>query len=327
MIILTNKTACCIFILYKANKNSGGFTMKKVLLTAFFAFMVSSCGGGGGGLSSSGNSLCSSTPSSNTPAGTEVSSPSPRLTNLTSFIVPLYTYPFAYNQTTGQREDESNWKKLYNDINPSKSTYVIANPNTGPGDSPNSDYSYAMGRLKEKGYKVLGYVSSAKDDGQGWYTIDRDLAEVEKDIDNWIKFYGDKIDGFFIDHYTGNHDRYVTIYNYIKEKYPDKVVILGAGQNIEDKDKDLFDKFDKITVVENKASYFLGEYSYKDYYSSINSDKVCSIIYDVDSNDKVSSVKDKMLQNNSSCGYITHQKANSYTELSNYLGDLMNNKI
>jgi hypothetical protein len=44
-------------------------------------------------------------------------------------------------------------------------------------------------------------------------------------------------------------------------------------------------------------------------YSSIDSDRVCSIVLSTPT-DKVYFVKDKMLKNNSSCGYIQDKSGN-----------------
>jgi hypothetical protein len=113
--------------------------MKKVFLMMIFVFSVSY--GGEGGLSSS----------------------SVNLTDLTSYVIPMYSYP------VGQYQSE--WGKLYN-LSTSKIVYVIINPNNGPGNALNANYLNAINKLKAKGFYAIGYVYTNRGN--------RNLEDVKK---------------------------------------------------------------------------------------------------------------------------------------------------
>ncbi|MBX0310877.1 MAG: spherulation-specific family 4 protein [Sulfurihydrogenibium sp.] len=256
--------------------------MKKAFLITFFIFLVS-CGG--------------SSSNSNNPTNTN-------LNDLTTYIIPLYSYP------VGQYQSE--WEKLYN-LNTLKRVYVIINTSNGPGDTADDKYLDAINKIKAKGFYIIGYV----------YTNygDRNLEDVKNDIDKWLSLYGaDKIDGFFIDEVSTD----VQKFNYYKDVYTfanlkGKLVILNPGTNV---DLKFFNISDKIVVFESDETNFEA-FQYNNY-SSINSDRVCSIVLSTSAN-KLSFVKDKMLKNNSSCGYITDKADNwqsgdsAYFYLSPYL--------
>jgi hypothetical protein len=219
--------------------------------------------------------------------------------NFTSYIIPLYSYP------VGQYQSE--WDKLYN-LSTSKIVYVIINPNNGPGNAVDANYLDAINKLKAKGFYVIGYVYTSY--GK------RSLSSVTNDINKWLSLYGtDKIDGFFIDEVSNNvkkYSYYNSIYTYVNSK--SKLVILNPGTNVDIK---FFNISDKIVVFENSETFFEA-FQYNNY-SSINSDRVCSIVYNTP-DDKVYLAKDKMLKNNSSCGYIHDKSGNGvYFYLSPYL--------
>jgi hypothetical protein len=224
--------------------------------------------------------------------------------DLTTYVIPLYSYP------VGQYQSE--WEKLYN-LNTSKRVYVIINPSSGPGNTADANYLDAINKLKAKGFYVIGYV----------YTNhgNRNLEDVKNDINKWLSLYGaDKIDGFFIDEVSNNvqkFDYYKDVYIFANSK--GKLVILNPGTNVGIK---FFNISDKIIVFESSKTNFEA-FQYNNY-SSINSNRVCSIVLSTPAN-KLSFVKDKMLKNNSSCGYITDKADNwqsgdsAYFYLSPYL--------
>ncbi len=221
-----------------------------------------------------------------------------------NYVIPLYSYP------VGQYQPE--WEKLYN-LNTSSIVYVIINPNNGPGNAVDANYLDAINKLKAKGFYVIGYV----------YTRygKRSLSSVTNDINKWLSLYGtNKIDGFFIDEVSNSikkYSYYNSIYTYVNSK--GKLVILNPGTNVDIK---FFNISDKIVVFESNEKDFEA-FQYNNY-NSINSDRVCSIVYNTPA-DKVYFVKDKMLKNNSNCEYITNKAGNwqsrdsAYFYLSPYL--------
>jgi len=97
-------------------------------------------------------------------------------------MVPLYTYPGG------------TWDKVVKTKNdyPDVPIVAIVNPANGPGGSQDSNYVSGIGKLKDAGVIVLGYVSTA-------YT-NRGLSAVKGDIDKWDKWYD--VDGIFFDEQT-----------------------------------------------------------------------------------------------------------------------------
>jgi hypothetical protein len=93
-------------------------------------------------------------------------------------LIPLYVYPTYLG---------SYWDVI--EANPANVAYIIANPDTGPGASVNSDYTTHIANMRAKGIKVLGYVDT---DYAGI-----PLSTVEAMMRTWVSFY--TIDGFFFD--------------------------------------------------------------------------------------------------------------------------------
>jgi hypothetical protein len=93
-------------------------------------------------------------------------------------LIPLYVYPTYLG---------SYWDVI--EANPTGVGYIIANPETGPGTSVNSDYTTHIANMRAKGVKVLGYVDT---DYAGIA-----LSAVEATMTAWVSFYA--IDGFFFD--------------------------------------------------------------------------------------------------------------------------------
>ena len=64
-------------------------------------------------------------------------------------LIPLYVYPTYLG---------SFWDVI--EANPANVGYIIANPDTGPGASVNSDYTTHIANMRTAGIKVLGYVDT-----------------------------------------------------------------------------------------------------------------------------------------------------------------------
>lgn len=132
-----------------------------------------------------------------------------------SQIIPAYIYPsFA----------GSDWDIFT--ANPDG--FVIANPNTGPGASYNSDYGTAINKARAAGMKVLGYVSLEDVGGPGT----RSQVLVTADVDTWHALYS--IDGIFYDVApTGaNGDKiayFKAVCNYAHAAKPGQTVVVNPG--------------------------------------------------------------------------------------------------
>ncbi len=92
-------------------------------------------------------------------------------------------------------------------------SFVIANPNSGPGSTQNADYVTGILGMHTSGIKVLGYVNTST---SGVLIAS---ATVKSQIDAWYSFYN--VDGIHLDAVlptSANFTYYQTLYQYIKAK-------------------------------------------------------------------------------------------------------------
>lgn len=87
-----------------------------------------------------------------------------------TLLVPAYQYPTV----------DGFWPGLEANSPPVK--YLVANPSSGPGASPNSDYVTAINAAQAAGITVLGYINTA--DG----TVPVSTAVTQ--AGQWASFYG-----------------------------------------------------------------------------------------------------------------------------------------
>ncbi|WP_448583245.1 spherulation-specific family 4 protein [Thermocrinis sp.] len=213
-----------------------------------------------------------------------------------AYLIILYSYPI------GQYQQE--WEKLYQ-LNTDKKVFVVVNVSNGPGNEKDQNFENAITTLKSKGYSVLGYINTKYGE--------KDLNLVKSEADRWLEFYGDKIDGFFIDEVYNTLDRYSyyeQISNYLRSK--SKLIVLNPGTNIP---LEYFQLADKIVVFENSADEFL-RYTYNNY-RAVEPERVCTIVYNLTSREEAQRIKTKSLENNSECLYLSED--NTYFKLSPYL--------
>lgn len=103
----------------------------------------------------------------------------------TGVLVPMYVYP-ANIHTNAAYNRLIDLKRRYETV----PMWVIVNPASGPGEHVDANYTKAIDRLCGAGCVVLGYVTTSY--GK------RAQAEVQKDIDKWIKMYP-RTQGIFFD--------------------------------------------------------------------------------------------------------------------------------
>ena len=210
------------------------------------------------------------------------------------YIVPLYSYPCCGY--------EQEWGKLLN-LTTDKEVWVVVNVNNGPGSSVDSTYASIISRLKQKGFKVLGYIYSSY--GR------RSLKTIYSEMDRWIRFYN--VDGFFIDEVSTDlktYRYYSSIYS--RAKRLGRHVVLNPGINI---DPRFFNIADKIVVFESPLEEYVN-FSYLDY-SSVAPDRVCTIVLNTPP-DKVDYVVQKAAVNGSRCVYVHDRPDNWQTGDSAY---------
>lgn len=176
-------------------------------------------------------------------------------------LIPAYFYPGV------------EWNQLIS----LASTYgsklrAIANPNSGPGISYDSNYYDTLHAFTLAGGYGYGYIHTS-------YGT-RNINDVKADIDNWYNWYN--IYGFFVDemdNVTGHEAYYQEIYNYIKGLWSGFLVIGNPG----------------TTTIESYLYYlgnrvvdvlccFEGSSDYSSWYNSswtngYSADNFCSLCY------------------------------------------------
>ena len=78
---------------------------------------------------------------------------------------------------------------LWQQARSAQESWVIANPNSGPGIANNQDYALTIAQSKVNGLRVIGYVSTGY--------ASRPLSAVQDEIEKYYSWYG--VDGIFLD--------------------------------------------------------------------------------------------------------------------------------
>lgn len=136
-------------------------------------------------------------------------------------LVPTYFYP------TGSGATAWNALTASAQANPTVQMTAILNPANGIFSGPDANITRAATAFANAGGQLVGYVSSSYGTGT------RSLASIQANIDNYFTHYGaGLVKGFFIDEMaatTNRLDFYRTIYQYIKAKNPNLIVIGNPG--------------------------------------------------------------------------------------------------
>lgn len=177
----------------------------------------------------------------------------------TGIMVPLYTYPGGtWNRVIETKNDH-----------PDVPVVAIVNPASGPGGSRDSNYVSGIGKLKDAGVIVIGYVSTA-------YT-NRALSAVKSDIDKWASWYD--IDGIFFDEQTnwaGKEWYYTQAGDYAESKGLDFTVGNPGANSI----PSYLDTVDVVLIYESPGLPNLNNYQS---WSSYDNDKLGMIPFGVGS--------------------------------------------
>jgi len=135
---------------------------------------------------------------------------SPRL----QLLVPAYFYPGG--------DGLAQWDRLLEAPDPA-AVVIIVNTASGPGKQADPSYVRIIGRARQKGFRVIGYVRT--DYGR------RPIKETREDIDRWILFYNG-IHGIFFDEQASSPDRvsyYAELYEYVRTERGLDLVINNPG--------------------------------------------------------------------------------------------------
>jgi hypothetical protein len=100
---------------------------------------------------------------------------------------------------------------------------AIANPASGPGRRVDPNYVAIFDRAKQTKIKLIGYVSTSY--------AKRTIAEVQADVDDWIRMYPG-IQGIFFDEQTSTAEQvpyYAALYKYVREEKKLSLVVTNPG--------------------------------------------------------------------------------------------------
>lgn len=136
-------------------------------------------------------------------------------------ILAAYSYPFV---------DSDYWKSVISEGG-EKIPYVVINPNNGPGNKVDLNYVRQLEENVKAGIKNIAYIRTNYQKSS--------LKSVLADVDKYYRLYGkNSLSGFFFDEVgveEKNQPAYMkTIYEYVKNKSKDNLVIANPGRQITD---------------------------------------------------------------------------------------------
>ncbi len=137
-------------------------------------------------------------------------------------LVPAYFYP------TPMGEGKAQWERIFNSPL-ARTTVVVLNINSGPGEKKNPDYAEVVDKAKGKGVTAIGYVSTK-------YGTKRTLQEVKSDVKRWVEFYPG-IQGIFFDQQASSADQinyYASLYDYVKKECGLSLVVTNPGTSCDE---------------------------------------------------------------------------------------------
>lgn len=213
----------------------------------------------------------------------------PSLNNSKALLIPAYFYDIA------------KWQEVANlDTN----AVVIINPNSGPGESADSNYVKFINDLIANQKKPIGYIYTK------WGA--RDISEVEADIESWLELYPN-IKGFFIDEAATSKEEfeyYQELSNYIRAK-GDFLIALNPGTT---SDAIYYTISDIIVVFESPIKELNSTQDYCKNFSS----KSALIVYEANQ----SQMQDIIASNSCKYFYITDDSLpNPYDSLPSFLDE------
>jgi hypothetical protein len=204
-------------------------------------------------------------------------------------LIPAYIYPA--NLTTGTAEQENGeniWNHLCNTASTSgNSSTIIANVDSGPGSSYDSNWASALDYCVNEGVNVVGYVHTSY--GQ------RSVSSVEADIAEWVSLYGSDVQGIFFDEVPTSatdsrcpdsncESYYSTLIAYAQSEISDSLIITNPGASSSDSGWILSNAAmdghpaDIDVIFEGDVSSFTG-WSPPSWYDSSQSSSVATLVY------------------------------------------------
>ena len=202
-----------------------------------------------------------------------------------TILVPAYFYPAG----------KTYWSDLANFASAGNAVTAILNPNSGPGNTVDADYTAAISAAVIAGADVVGYVAST-------YGA-REIALVKADIDTYIAQYP-QVTGFFIDEMANlqaDVTYYQEIHDYIKGLNANYTLIGNPGASTL---VTYIPTADVIVTFEGSAASYLN-YQPESWMGSYSADHFAHLIYGVANSADATAAMQHAVLTNASNIYIT----------------------
>lgn len=222
-------------------------------------------------------------------------------------IIPGYSYP---------SESSQYWSTLQKDN--TSIAYTVLNQNNGDFTSKDANYERLFKENTAHGLNNLAYVHLSYGS--------RDVKAIEANIDAYINLYGkDNIKGFFLDETdtldAKGRNQLKTLYQYIKAKNPELLVVANRGTSVTD---EAYDYADVFCTFESSADSYINDYR-KDISKwesdTTKTDKVMHIVYEAkpeDYNKIVELAKQRYVK----YLFVTSDGNTSYHKTTDYFDEL-----
>ena len=222
-------------------------------------------------------------------------------------IIPGYSYP---------SESSQYWSTLQKDN--TSIAYTVLNQNNGDFTSKDANYERLFKDNTAHGLNNLAYVHLSYGS--------RDVKAIEANIDAYINLYDkDNVKGFFLDETdtldAKGRNQLKTLYQYIKAKNPDLLVVANRGTSVTD---EAYDYADVFCTFESSADSYINDYR-KDISKwesdTTKTDKVMHIVYEAKPED-YNKIVELAKQRHVKYLFVTSDGNTSYHKTTDYFDEL-----
>ena len=222
-------------------------------------------------------------------------------------IIPGYSYP---------SESSQYWSTLQKDN--TSIAYTVLNQNNGDFTSKDANYERLFKENTAHGLNNLAYVHLSYGS--------RDVKAIEANIDAYINLYGkDNVKGFFLDETdtldAKGRNQLKTLYQYIKAKNPELLVVANRGTSVTD---EAYDYADVFCTFESSADSYINDYR-KDISKwesdTTKTDKVMHIVYEAKPED-YNKIVELAKQRHVKYLFVTSDGNTSYHKTTDYFDEL-----
>lgn len=222
-------------------------------------------------------------------------------------IIPGYSYP---------SESSQYWSTLQKDN--TSIAYTVLNQSNGDFTSKDANYERLFKENTAHGLNNLAYVHLSYGS--------RDVKAIEANIDAYINLYGkDNVKGFFLDETdtldAKGRNQLKTLYQYIKAKNPDLLVVANRGTSVTD---EAYDYADVFCTFESSADSYINDYR-KDISKwesdPTKADKIMHIVYEAKPED-YNKIVELAKQRHVKYLFVTSDGNKAYHKTTDYFDEL-----